>query len=107
LTFLMSRWMSRFCFGSVCIRPLSLASSVRPKYARYIAQPIAESSHHNIRNRCPLWTQSKYGPIHAVARPRRLDSYSVQSENLFLTYSSRQKVDDFLNGIIGFAIRSF
>ena len=36
-----------------------------------------------------------------------LDSYSVQSENLFLTYSCRQKVDDFLNGVISFAIRSF
>src|SRR6266508_4893070 len=34
-----------------------------------------------------------------------LDSYSVQSENLFLTYSCRQKVDDFLNGVISFAIR--
>ena len=34
-----------------------------------------------------------------------LDSYSVQSENLFLTYSCRQKVDDFLNGVIRFAIR--
>src|SRR6266542_2337046 len=33
-----------------------------------------------------------------------LDSYSVQSENLFLTYSCRQKVDDFLNGVISFAI---
>src|SRR5262245_4936347 len=28
-----------------------------------------------------------------------LDSYSVQSENLSLTYSCRQKVDDFLNGV--------
>src|SRR6266705_5122871 len=36
-----------------------------------------------------------------------LDSYSVQSENLFLTYSCRQKVDDFLNGVISFAIRGF
>ena len=36
-----------------------------------------------------------------------LVSYSVQSENLFLTYSCRQKVDDFLNGVISFAIRSF
>jgi hypothetical protein len=36
-----------------------------------------------------------------------LDSYSVQSENLFLTYSCSQKVDDFLNGVISFAIRSF
>jgi len=36
---------------------------------------------------------------------RILDSYSVQSENLFLTYSCRQKVDDFLNGVIRFAIR--
>jgi len=35
-----------------------------------------------------------------------LDSYSVQSENLFLTYSCRQEVDDFLNGVIGFAIRA-
>ena len=35
-----------------------------------------------------------------------LDSYSVQSENLFLTYSCRQKVDDFLNGIISSAICS-
>jgi len=34
-----------------------------------------------------------------------IDSYSVQSENLFLTYSCRQKVDDFLNGVISFAIR--
>ena len=34
-----------------------------------------------------------------------LDSYSVQSENLFLTYSCRQEVDDFLNGVISFAIR--
>src|SRR4029450_3315192 len=34
-----------------------------------------------------------------------LDSYSVQSENLFLTYSCRQKVDDFLNGVISSAIR--
>jgi hypothetical protein len=38
---------------------------------------------------------------------RTLDSYSVQSENLFLTCSSRQKVDDFLNGVISFAIRGF
>src|SRR4029453_19466767 len=41
--------------------------------------------------------------------PRRflfLFSYSVQSENLFLRYSCRQKVDDFLNGVISFAIRS-
>jgi hypothetical protein len=28
-----------------------------------------------------------------------LDSYSIQSENLFLTYSCHQKVDNFLNGI--------
>ena len=35
-----------------------------------------------------------------------LDSYSVQSENLFLTYSCRQKVDDFLNGVISSPIRS-
>ena len=34
-----------------------------------------------------------------------LDSYSVQSENLFLTYSCCQKVDYFLNGVISFAIR--
>lgn len=34
-----------------------------------------------------------------------LVSYSVQSENLFLTYSCCQKVDDFLNGVISFAIR--
>lgn len=34
-----------------------------------------------------------------------LDSYSVQSENLFLTYSCCQKVDNFLNGIISSAIR--
>jgi len=35
-----------------------------------------------------------------------LVSYSGQSENLFLTYSCRQEVDDFLNGVIGFAIRA-
>src|SRR5262249_53144514 len=34
-----------------------------------------------------------------------IDSYSVQSENLSLTYSCRQKVDDFLNGVIRSAIR--
>src|SRR5215813_2519718 len=34
-----------------------------------------------------------------------VDSYSVQSENLSLTYSCRQKVDDFLNGVISSAIR--
>src|SRR5262245_31119944 len=34
----------------------------------------------------------------------KLDSYSVQSENLFLTSSCCQKVDNFLNGIIRSAI---
>lgn len=34
-----------------------------------------------------------------------LDSYQVRSENLFLTHSCRQKVDDFLNGVISSAIR--
>src|SRR5215510_7844905 len=36
-----------------------------------------------------------------------LDSYSVQSENLFLTYSCCQKVYNFLNGIIRSAICGF
>src|SRR5262245_27816145 len=35
---------------------------------------------------------------------KALDSYSVQSENLFLTSSCCQKVDNFLNGIIRSAI---
>src|SRR5262249_26949024 len=62
------------------------------------------------RNRC-----EKKQPIHKTQQKANLcihasglswlDSYSVQSENLFLTYSCCQKVDDFLNGVIRSAIR--
>src|SRR5215813_6551203 len=49
-------------------------------------------------------------PIRSCQHIRRnrltiLDSYSVQSENLSLTYSCCQKVDDFLNRVISSAIR--
>lgn len=45
------------------------------------------------------------GPNYHIGRINYLDSYSVQSENLFLTHSCSQKVDNFLNRIISSAIR--
>ena len=81
-----------------CLGTGGLTQLVRPAIHTLSAGPSSAAAPRQ-KPRTPQERQQETPPI--------LDSYSVQSENLFLTYSCRQKVDDFLNGVISFAIRGF